>query len=55
MSEAALVSVIALLGYLLLVSRSGTLRNTPAKRRLILAAIWAGVFAAVALIFGSIL
>ena len=53
MGEAALVSLIALLACLVLVWRSGTLRNIGRRRKMGFAAIWIAVFAVLALIFRS--
>lgn len=53
-NEAALVSVVALLGWLILVLRSGTLRDMGGKRKLAMAAIWLLTFVAIALLFRSL-
>jgi len=54
MNEGLLVSVIALLGWLILMSRSGVLREMGGKRKLVMAVTWAAVFVAVALVYRSI-
>lgn len=54
MTEGALVSLIALLGWLFLIWRSGTLRNISGNRKMILAAAWVAIFGAIALIFRAI-
>lgn len=54
MSEGALVSLIALLGWLFLIWRSGALRNMSGNRKMALAAIWVAIFAAMALIFRAV-
>ena len=50
-SEAALVSAVALLGWLLLIWRSGALRDVGGDRKLGLAAAWMTIFVVSALLF----
>jgi len=54
MTEAALVSVIALLGWLVLIWRSGSLRTVSGSRKAVLAATWLGIFAVIALFFQGV-
>lgn len=51
MNEGALVSLIALLGWLFLIWRSGALRNISNNRKMTIAAVWVAIFAAMALLF----
>lgn len=54
MSEAALVSVVAMLAWLVLIWRSGTLRNIVSHRKMTFAAVWIAIFAIAALVFRSV-
>ncbi|WP_161792404.1 hypothetical protein [Croceibacterium mercuriale] len=53
MSEAALVSIVAMLAWLVLIWRSGALRNISSHRKMIFAAVWISIFAIIALVFRS--
>lgn len=54
MNEATLVSVVALLAWLFLISNSGVLRNMAAKRKLAVAAFWAVAFLMLAFMFDTL-
>lgn len=54
MSEAALISLIALLGWLVLMSRSSAVRDMDSRRKLTVAAVWLAIFAGIAMIFSSV-
>ncbi|WP_347303919.1 hypothetical protein V5740_04680 [Croceibacterium sp. TMG7-5b_MA50] len=49
MSETLLISLVAIVGWLVLVTQSGHLRQMGARRMCQLAGIWAGIFAIVVL------
>ena len=51
MSEGALVSLIALLGWLVLVASSYRAHRIGARKAIVTALIWASIFIAVALVF----
>lgn len=51
MSEGALVSLVALLGWLILVAGAFRARRIGAKRTVVLALTWLAIFVAVALVF----
>ena len=54
MGEAAIVSLVVLLGWLILIWQSGTLRNISSSRKMAFAAIWIAIFGVIALVFRSI-
>lgn len=54
MNEAALVSVVAMLAWLVLIWRSGTLRNIGSRRKMTFAVLWIAIFAAIAVLFRSV-
>lgn len=54
MTEAMLVSLVAMVGWLLLISRSGQIRGLGWRHTVTVASIWAGIFTTVVLIVGMI-
>jgi hypothetical protein len=54
MSEAALVSAVAMIAWLVLIWRSGTLHNVDSRNKVTFAAVWIAIFAVIALVFRSV-
>ena len=54
MSEGALVSLVALLGWLVLVAGAFRAHRIGARKAIVLALIWASIFLAVAFVFSLI-